>query len=207
MSVDRFIIPFDRALRTLFSKPTSARKMPGEDLPEAQMEDDERQLAAGLMRVNHTGEICAQALYEGQLLAARKPCVRDLLSRAAKEETEHLAWTERRLEELGARKSILDPLFYLGSFALGSMAGALGDRWSLGFLVETERQVEQHLSSHLDRLPAADSKSRAIVEQMREDEVNHALSAQSEGGVELPLPIRLAMRAASTVMTATTRWI
>jgi ubiquinone biosynthesis monooxygenase Coq7 len=159
------------------------------------------------MRVNHTGEVCAQALYDGQLVAVRDERVRKLLDRAAKEETEHLAWTQSRLDELGARRSMLNPLFYAGSFALGAFAGLLGDRWSLGFLAETERQVERHLSAHLERLPPEDMKSRAVVEQMRSDESDHALSAQREGAAELPLPVRYAMAAASRIMTATTRWV
>ncbi len=207
MNLDALIVPFDRALRTLFAPATSVRQVPGEHLDAAPLAEPERDLSAGLMRVNHTGEVCAQALYEGQMLTARDERVRALLARAAREETEHLAWTERRLEELGARRSVLDPLFYAGSFALGAAAGALGDRWSLGFLAETERQVEQHLSGHADLLPASDAKSRAVVEQMRADEVGHALAAQREGAAELPLPVRLAMRLAGRVMTSTTRWI
>lgn len=207
MNLDAFINPLDRALRTIFSRATSARQVPGNSFPEAQLSETDRSTVAGLMRINHTGEICAQALYEGQLAAARDPRVRELLERAAKEETEHLAWTEQRLDELGSRKSILNPIFYAGSFALGAAAGMIGDRWSLGFLSETERQVEEHLTGHLDRLPPEDERSRAIIEQMRSDEIEHALSAQREGGTALPLPVRLAMRAAAKVMTTTTRWI
>jgi ubiquinone biosynthesis monooxygenase Coq7 len=207
MNLDALIVPLDRALRTLFAPAASARPVPGAKLEEAPLAPDERREASALMRVNHTGEVCAQALYEGQMLVARDPKVRDLLQRAAREETEHLAWTEGRLTELGARKSLLNPLFYAGSFALGAGAGLLGDRWSLGFLVETERQVEHHLDGHLQALPAADARSRAIVEQMRSDETGHALAAQREGGSELPLPVRMAMRLASKVMTGTTRWV
>lgn len=207
MNPDSLIVPIDRALRTLLARPTSARPTPGESLPDAGLSDDERKFAAGLMRVNHTGEICAQALYDGQLVGARDERVRALLTRAAKEETEHLAWTQQRLEELGARRSLLNPMFYAGSFAIGAVASLLGDRWSLGFLSETERQVEQHLSSHLDRLPVEDRKSRAVVEQMRSDESDHALAAQREGAADLPLPVRLLMRGAAKVMTSTTRWI
>jgi len=206
MNLDRLIVPLDRALRTLFAPPHSVRDVPGETLPDAALEDSQRQLAGALMRVNHSGEICAQALYEGQMLVARDPRVRALISRAAGEELEHLAWTERRIDQLGARKSVLNPLFYAGSFALGAAAGFLSDRWSLGFLAETERQVEQHLEAHLQRLPAEDHKSRAILEQMKADEVGHAVAAQRGGAAELPLPVRLAMRVASRVMTATTRW-
>jgi ubiquinone biosynthesis monooxygenase Coq7 len=151
--------------------------------------------------------VCAQALYDGQLLAARDEPVRKLLSDAAREETEHLAWTERRLNELGGRKSLLDPLFYTGSFALGAAAGLLGDRWSLGFLAETERQVEQHLEVHLGRLPEGDRKSRAILSQMQADEAGHSVNARRQGGGELPAPVRGAMRVASRIMTGTSRWI
>jgi len=207
MSVDRFIIPLDRALRTLFSTPQTSRPLPGDELPEAPLDEGERKLAGALMRVNHTGEVCAQALYEGQLLVARDSQVRKLLEHAASEETEHLAWTEARLHELGARKSVLDPLFYAGSLAVGAAAGLLGDRWSLGFLAETERQVEQHLTGHMDRLPSADARSRAVVEQMRADEVGHAMTAEREGAAILPLPAKLAMRLAARVMTGTTRFL
>ena len=207
MNLDDLIVPLDRALRTLFAPAHSAREVPGENLEDGAVEEGPRRLAGALMRVNHTGEICAQALYEGQLLVVRDPEVRTLLTRAANEETEHLAWTERRIDELGARKSLLNPLFYAGSFVLGATAGLLGDRWSLGFLAETEKQVEQHLDRHLERLPEADRKTRAIVEQMKTDESGHALAARRQGAAELPLPVRLAMRLASRVMTGTTRWI
>ncbi len=207
MKLDDLIVPLDRALRTLFAPAHSARAVPGEDLEDAVVEEGPRRLAGRLMRVNHTGEICAQALYEGQLLVVRDPEVRTLLARATSEETEHLAWTERRIEELGARKSVLNPLFYAGSFVLGAAAGLLGDRWSLGFLAETEKQVEQHLDRHLERLPDTDRRTRAIVEQMKADESGHALAARRQGAAELPFPVRLAMRLASRVMTGTTRWI
>lgn len=207
MNLDQIINPLDRALRTVFSRATSARPLPGASFQDVQLSEHDREMVAGLMRINHTGEICAQALYDGQLAGARDARVRVLLVRAAKEETEHLAWTEQRLEELGSRKSVLNPLFYAGSFAMGAVAGMIGDRWSLGFLSETERQVEQHLTSHLDKLPPEDERSRAIIEQMRADEVEHALAAQREGGAALPLPIRVAMRAAAKVMTTTTRWL
>jgi ubiquinone biosynthesis monooxygenase Coq7 len=206
MNLDALIVPLDRALRTLFAPATSVRAIPGEDLDAPEPQGAERARSAALMRINHAGEVCAQALYEGQMLVARDPQVRALLQRAAREETEHLAWTESRLEALGTRKSVLNPLFYAGSFALGAGAGLLGDRWSLGFLAETERQVELHLDGHLQRLPERDVRSRAVVEQMRADEAGHALSAQREGAVSLPFPIRAAMRAASRVMTGTVRW-
>jgi ubiquinone biosynthesis monooxygenase Coq7 len=207
VNLDDLIVPLDRALRTLFAPAHSARQSPGEQLEDGAMDEGPRRLAGALMRVNHTGEICAQALYEGQLLVVRDSEVRALLARAANEEIEHLAWTERRIDELGARKSLLNPLFYAGSFALGAVAGLLGDRWSLGFLAETEKQVEQHLDRHLERLPDVDRRSRAIVEQMKVDENGHALAARRQGAAELPFPVRLAMRLASRVMTGTTRWL
>jgi ubiquinone biosynthesis monooxygenase Coq7 len=207
VNLDRFIVPVDRALRTLFAPAQSARPVPGAELDQPPLETHERHLSGALMRINHTGEVCAQALYEGQLLTAREAHVQDLLARAAREEMEHLAWTQRRLNDLGARRSLLDPLFYAGSFALGAAAGVLGDRWSLGFLAETERQVEQHLDGHLQRLPEKDHRSRAIVEQMKADEAGHALAARREGAAELPTAVRWAMRVASLVMTRTTRWI
>jgi ubiquinone biosynthesis monooxygenase Coq7 len=153
------------------------------------------------MRVNHCGEVCAQALYQGQAVTSRDPEVRDALRRAADEETEHLAWTERRIAELGGRTSLLNPLWYLGSLSIGIAAGLLGDKWNLGFLAETERQVEAHLDSHLELLPVADARSRAIVEQMRQDEINHAEMAVGFGAAELPPPVRLGMRTTAKVMT------
>jgi ubiquinone biosynthesis monooxygenase Coq7 len=163
-------------------------------------------LSAGLMRVNHTGEICAQALYSGQALFARDPRVRGVLQSAAAEERDHLAWCRARLDELGSRPSLLDPLWYSGSFALGMASGIAGDRWSMGFLAETEVQVERHLEGHLARLPPDDEKSRAVVAQMREDERRHGAAGRDMGAAELPLPVRLAMRAASKVMTGTAYW-
>jgi ubiquinone biosynthesis monooxygenase Coq7 len=204
---DRFLIPLDRALRTLFAPANSSRPLPGENEPEVELSDAQRRETAALMRINHVGEVCAQALYEGQLLTAREARVRELLGRAARDETDHLAWTQRRLEELGGRRSVLEPLFYAGSFALGAAAGLVGDRWNLGFLAETERQVEQHLDVHLERLPREDARSRAILAQMRADEGGHAVSARKEGGADLPLPVRAAMRVASRIMTSTTRWL
>jgi ubiquinone biosynthesis monooxygenase Coq7 len=167
----------------------------------------ERQVAAALMRVNHTGEICAQALYQGQALTARNATARAALEQAAVEETDHLAWTAQRIEELGGRASVLNPLWYAGSFALGAAAGFLGDKWNLGFLAETERQVEGHLEGHLDRLPAQDEKSRAIVNEMKVDEARHARTAVDHGAAELPEPVTLAMKLGSRVMTRTAYWI
>ena len=203
MTIDDLIIGFDRALRTLAATSSSGRPYPAERVEAPALTDVERAHASGLMRVNHCGEVCAQALYSGQAMTSSNPSLRETLDRAAREETEHLAWTERRLEELGGRTSLLNPVWYAGSFALGAVAGWAGDRWNLGFLRETERQVEHHLTGHLDLLPAGDNKSRAVVEQMRSDEAGHAQMAEENGAAELPLPIRAAMRAVSRVMTTT----
>ena len=206
-TLDELIVAFDKGLRTVFAPAHSLRATPGADLPEAELTDGERRLAASLMRVNHTGEICAQALYQGQALTARDSAARAALEQAAQEETEHLAWTERRIEELGGRKSVLNPLFYAGSFAIGAAAGLIGDRWNLGFLAETERQVVAHLQGHLGRLPDGDGKSRAIVESMKADEARHATSAIKHGAAELPQPAKDAMRLSSKVMTETAFWL
>ncbi len=203
MNLDFLINPLDSALRTLFAPAQSERPVPGDTLPEAELSDDEKKLAAALMRVNHCGEICAQALYQGQGLTARNSEVKHDLAQAAREETEHLAWTEQRIRELGGRKSVLNPLWYGGSFLIGAVAGALGDRWNLGFLAETERQVEQHLKGHLGRLPAQDLRSRAIVDQMKRDEMRHAVTAVAHGGSDLPLPVRAVMKLTAKVMTTT----
>ncbi|HET8608362.1 MAG TPA: 2-polyprenyl-3-methyl-6-methoxy-1,4-benzoquinone monooxygenase [Burkholderiales bacterium] len=204
---DDLIVMFDRGLRTVFGTPQSLRPVPGEALEETRLDDSQRRLSAALMRVDHTGEICAQALYQAQALTARRPPVRDALEQAAREETEHLAWTESRINELGGRKSVLNPLWYAGSFAIGAAAGLLGDRWNFGFLAETERQVVHHLDGHLTQLPAGDEKSRAILTAMKADEARHATGALKHGGVKLPLPARFVMRAASRVMTGTAFWI
>ena len=201
--LDDLIVAFDKGLRTVFAPARSQRAVPGGDLPEAEMTEERRRLSASLMRVNHTGEICAQALYQGQALTARDSRARVALEQAAREETEHLAWTERRIEELGGRKSLLNPAFYAGSFAIGALAGLAGDRWNLGFLAETERQVVAHLQGHLQRLPEEDGRSRAIVEQMKEDEARHATTAMGHGGADLPAPAKQAMRLTSRVMTTT----
>lgn len=207
LDIDRLIIRFDKGLRTLFASAPVSGRAPGADMPEAGMAQSSRTLAAALMRVNHSGEICAQALYQGQAMTARDSAAKQALEQAALEETEHLAWTERRIEELGGRKSVLNPLWYAGSFALGAAAGLLGDKWNLGFLAETERQVVHHLGEHLQKLPAADHKSRAILEQMKDDEARHATSAVKHGAAALPLPARLAMRLSSKVMTRIAFWI
>jgi len=206
LNLDEVIICFDKALRTLTEPAQSARPLPGGNLQEGELSETETRLSAALMRVNHSGGICAQALYEGQALTARNASVQQALQKAATEETEHLAWTERRIEELGGRKSLLNPLWYGGSFALGALAGLLGDKWNLGFLAETEHQVERHLEQHLQRLPQQDLKSHAILEQMKSDEARHATTALSQGASELPLPVKLAMRLASKVMTQTAFW-
>lgn len=201
MSIDFLIIECDRALRTLAAPARSQRPVPGAELPEAGLSDERRRHAAGLMRVNHCGEVCAQALYQGQSLTSRQPRVSDALRKAAEEETEHLAWTEQRIGELGGRKSLLNPLWYMGSLSLGIVAGVLGDKWNLGFLAETERQVEAHLSRHLEELPEDDMRSKAIVDQMRLDEIQHAEMAVHFGAAELPVPVRFGMRAMAKVMT------
>lgn len=198
--VDTLIGEFDKALRTVWASPRTQRPLPGSDLTEADLGAEERAHAAALMRVNHSGEVCAQALYQGQALTSRSEKARAALDAAAREEAEHLNWTEQRIGELGGRKSLLNPFWYAGSLALGMTAGAVGDRWSLGFLAETERQVEAHLTDHLARLPAGDGRSRAVLEQMREDESRHGATAQRLGGTVLPAPVRWAMKAAAQAL-------
>ena len=206
-SVDRLIVEFDKGLRTLFSQAHSVRPYPDAQLVDPPLDESEKKHAAALMRVNHTGEICAQALYQGQALTARDPAVQQRLQQAAREETEHLAWTAHRVHELGGHLSVLNPLWYSGSLAMGAMAGLLGDKWNLGFLAETERQVGQHLQSHLDKLPAQDEKSRAIVTQMHIDETAHADMAVVLGGATLPRPVQWAMRLNGKLMTNTVYWV
>ena len=200
---DALVIGFDRALRTLAGVAGSARARPGAHLPEMSLGDAERRHAGGLMRVNHTGEVCAQALYAAQAVVARDPAIRDRFARAAREEEEHLAWTKARLDELGERTSRLNLLWYAGSFAIGLAAGLAGDRRNLGFVVETERQVEEHLTGHIEDLPPGDARSLAIVEQMRDDEARHGAMALAAGAEELSLPVKLLMRGAAGVMKAT----
>jgi 3-demethoxyubiquinol 3-hydroxylase len=207
MNLDQAIIEFDRALRTVFAPASTVRPVPGDDLPEADLSEEEKNRSAALMRVNHCGEICAQALYQGQALTSGNPELATTLGRAAQEETEHLAWTEKRITELGGRKSLLNPLWYGGSFVLGAIAGRLGDAWNLGFLAETERQVEAHLTDHLGRLPKSDRRSWQVLEQMKEDEIGHAETAVTLGARDLPAPFKLAMKVASRVMTRTAYWI
>lgn len=206
-NLDKFIIGFDHALRTLLTPAQTLRPVPGTQLPQVELNDAEKHESSALMRVNHTGEICAQALYQGQALTARNAEVQNTLAQAAREETEHLAWTERRIAELSGRKSILNPLWYGGSLAMGAFAGILGDKWNLGFLAETERQVTAHLAGHLKRLPHHDEKSRAIIAQMQIDEAGHATSAMAHGGVELPMPVKMIMKLGSKVMTGTAYWV
>lgn len=207
INIDKIIIGFDSALRTLLTPAQTLRPVPGSTLPEAELTDAEKRLSSALMRVNHVGEVCAQALYQGQGLTARNNDVQQTLMQAAREETEHLAWTERRIAELGGRKSLLNPLWYGSSFAIGVVAGLLGDKWNLGFLAETEHQVGTHLAGHLERLPLHDERSRAIVKQMSIDEANHASMALSYGGAELPLPVKITMKLGSKVMTHTAYWV
>lgn len=200
--LDQFIIALDGGLRTVFASPHAARAYPASGA-EATLSDTERAHAAALMRVNHVGEVCAQALYSGQALTTKNESVRAELKRAAAEETDHLAWCEQRLNELGGRKSLLNPLWYGGAFTMGLFAGVLGDKWNLGFLAETERQVEAHLDGHLQQLPEADARSRAVVEQMKTDEAQHAQTAVDHGAAPLPMPVQRAMRFAANVMRAT----
>ena len=197
----------DHALRTLAAPAQASRPSPSKLVPAsdraAVLNEPERQLSGALMRVNHVGEVCAQALYQAQALTARSDLLRSQMRQAAREETDHLAWTEERLQQLGARPSLLNPLWYAGAFGIGLLAGRMGDHVSLGFVVETERQVEAHLASHLQRLPAADHCSRAIVDVMKADESAHADAAAAAGGVNLPAPVRWLMKASARVMTAT----
>ena len=209
--VDRWICGAEAALRTLSGgsraeRPTPRAQDAGEDA-DAALDPRQRRLSGALMRVNHVGEVCAQALYQAQALATTNPDLRGQMARAAREEIDHLAWTSDRLAALGDRPSLLNPLWYGGAFLLGLAAGRLGDGVSLGFVVETERQVEEHLGSHLERLPAADMASRAIVAQMKVDEAAHAVAARAAGGVDLPAPVRGAMRAAARVMTTTAHFV
>lgn len=203
--VDRLLAVADTALRTVAGQPHAARPLPTavDSAQTSALSDAEKRESAALMRVNHVGEVCAQALYQAQALGTRDEALRAQFESAAREETDHLAWTQARLDELGGRPSLLNPLWYAGAFAIGLAAGRLGDRASLGFLVETERQVEAHLASHLERLPANDTRSRQIVQAMKHDEASHADRAQRSGARELPLPVKGLMRLAARVMTTT----
>ncbi len=205
--LDRLIIEFDRGLRTIAANAHSLRQHPDHALPEAELSTPEKRKTAALMRINHCGEVCAQALYNGQALSSRNPETVAALRQAAQEETEHLAWCEQRITELGGRKSLLNPVWYAGSFALGAVAGAVGDKWNLGFLAETEQQVGQHLQSHLSQLAEQDKKTQAIIEQMQIDEAQHAASARQLGAADLPKPIKATMRLMSKAMTQTTYFV
>jgi len=206
-TVDDWICAADSMLRAVSGGSQARRPSPAQGMPPAVLTPEAQRLSGALMRVNHVGEVCAQALYEAQALGSRAPAQRQHLREAAQDEVDHLAWTSRRLEELGSHRSWLNPLWYAGAFALGSLAARAGDRWSLGFVIETERQVEAHLAEHLSRLPEEDTASRAIVAQMKTDEARHAEAAQAAGGHELPWPVRQAMRLAAKVMTTTAHYI
>ena len=205
--LDQLVASADRALRTVASVPAAARPYPAAAAEAPELSVAERAEAAALMRVNHVGEVCAQALYEAQALGTPDPRLREAFAEAARDEIDHLAWTARRIGELGGRTSLLNPLWYAGAFAIGLVAARMGDRMSLGFMAETERQVEQHLQGHLERLPVADTASRAVVDQMQADEVRHGQAALDLGGAELPLPARLAMRIAARLMTTTAHYV
>jgi len=206
--LDRVLVNLDQAVRTVFGRlQTTGRPDPGAGIAEAELSEQERKHIARLMRINHTGEVCAQALYQGQALTARRPEVRRSLERSAQEENDHLQWCETRIIELDDRKSFLNPLWYAGSFTLGALAGLAGDKWSLGFVVETERQVESHLDGHLAEIPMSDRKTRAVLGEMRADETNHAEVAKAAGGASLPGPIKLAMRLTSKIMTRSVYWV
>ncbi|MDQ0011003.1 ubiquinone biosynthesis monooxygenase Coq7 [Luteibacter jiangsuensis] len=198
--LDRLLSGLERAMEAVAGSPEPVRRSPGDAVPDAPMDDAERRHAAGLMRINHVGEVCAQALYVGQAALARTEETRGHLMHAAQEETDHLAWCAERLKQLDSRPSLLNPLWYAGSYAIGVAAAAVGDPISLGFVVETERQVEAHLAEHLERLPPQDERSRAILRQMQADEIRHADAAQARGGIDLPWPLPRLMHAASTVM-------
>jgi ubiquinone biosynthesis monooxygenase Coq7 len=204
---DRVLGEIDRAIKVLAAPAHSSREAPPAGHGELVLEEAERRQSSRLMRVNHAGEVAAQALYRGQALTARDPAVADVLRRAAGEELDHLAWCEQRLDELDGAPSLLNPLWYAGSFAIGALAGTLGDRTSLGFIAETEKQVETHLREHMHRLPVADQRSRAILEQMTQDEMAHGAQAASLGAKELPAPLRAAMRLTSRVMTRSSYWL
>lgn len=204
---DALIGHFDRRLRGLSAMHAGVRPNPAAREPDGDLDSAERRRSAALMRVNHSGEVCAQALYRGQALTARQSSLREHMHTAAAEEADHLAWCAERLRELEDHTSYLNPLWFAGAYTIGSLAGLSGDRWSLGFIAETERQVEQHLEGHRQRLPATDRRSRVIVEQMQRDEIRHGRDAMNAGGVRLPAPVRLAMRLSARVMTTIAHWI
>lgn len=204
---DHFLMQIDQALRTVFGKPqVTERPNPAQGLDEPDLDAKQRSVTTGLMRVNHTGEVCAQALYQGQALTAHLSHVRESMERAAEEENDHLDWCQGRIQELGGHVSYLNPFWYVGSFTMGAVAGFAGDKWSLGFVAETERQVVKHLESHLKRIPSQDGKSHAILKQMKIDEGRHATHALEAGAAELPKPIKVAMTLTSKLMTGTSYW-
>ena len=206
--IDQLVIGFDQALAHAFGRKQRAlRENPAAGISEPLSVSRDRRHVAGLMRVNHAGEVCAQALYQGQGITAGDPAVRDSMRQSAEEEIDHLVWCEQRLQELDSHTSYLNPVWYLGSFSIGAFAGLLGDQWSLGFVTETEHQVVRHLQSHLEKLPAADEKSRRILEQMKADESRHATVAMEAGAAELPQPVKKLMALASKVMTKTAYWV
>jgi ubiquinone biosynthesis monooxygenase Coq7 len=207
LPIDSFICVFDSALRVVSGVAVARRESPSSKLAQTKLSEEERKRSAGLMRVNHVGEVCAQALYEAQALFARDEVTRAQFKQAGDEELDHLAWTAERLRELNARPSVFNPLWYAGAFAMGAIAARVGDQHSLGFVVETERQVEAHLNGHLSDLPADDVRSRAIVTQMRDDEIEHGDAAKKLGAAELPQPVRIGMRAISKVMTSTAYYL
>jgi len=206
VNIDNAIVEFDKVVRTLMGVACAARPMPDAE-ENSSLTDSERRQAAALMRVNHCGEVCAQALYQGQALASENEPVKAALVRAAREEIDHLAWSEERIRELGGRTSVLNPLWYAGALAMGFGAGKFGDAWNLGFLTETERQVEQHLQGHLERLTPRDARTRALIETMQREEAGHARMAQSLGARELPDLAKRAMRWTSRVMTSVSYWL
>ncbi len=206
--LDRLIVRLDEALHTVFGPvPEATRPSPADATSDANLTTAQRELAGRLMRINHVGEICAQALYQGQAVTAKLPEVRGKMEQASQEENDHLAWTAHRIHELGTHVSYLNPVWYAGSFVIGAVAGILGDKWSLGFVAETEKQVVEHLNKHIQRLPPNDTKSHAILEQMREDESHHATVAIESGGAILPKPIKQLMSITSKVMTETAYWV
>lgn len=207
MLIDQVINTFDGAMRTIFAEARPSRARPDASIKEEVITDKQKQEVVALMRINHVGEVCAQALYSGQALTSRNPQIVSALQHAASEETDHLAWCESRIKELGGRKSFLNPVWYMGSFTLGAVAGAIGDKWNLGFLAETEQQVSAHLSSHLKKLPIEDVKTRSIIEQMQADEMSHAQEAVNLGAAKLPVTIKKLMKISSKIMTSTAYYV
>lgn len=207
MLIDKLITTFDTGLRTVLASAHAARQRPDTQIEEAVLDDNSKTHAAALMRINHVGEVCAQALYSGQALTSKNPRIVSALKHAANEETDHLAWCEARISDLGGRKSLLNPLWYAGSFTLGAAAGALGDQWNLGFLAETEKQVSEHLQNHLQQLSIDDIKTRTIVAQMQQDEAAHAQEARALGAADLSAPVKMGMKIASKIMTNTAYYI